>query len=365
MAGLEDWLAQYAQQQQPPAATAPADPWLQQQFDYLMQQVGPKRTAKINQYPGDTAAKLRYALSIAHDDEKMLYNQWLTQHPKPAPTVTPPTAAESTAPPPIDQAKMAMAKQAAMDRAELNLRAQGLDPALYMNQISAQYDKAAATAELSGDPYSIYSDDIANNVVKAENAAREQQFINEFEGKFGTAADQQAIPSNLLDDAINSIIGEQKTEAQLQLERGKARGIYNDVGYNAGQSALGTAESAARSELGALGSGYVDQWRGNLNDIDSRAWSASQAFPIGSPSFSLDPYVSERNDFLDRTRANAEGTLRGGIGGRNFFDFGKIGQKAGTAQGALNLRDTDVATAINERKRLNTQNRGLGSQGAF
>lgn len=367
MASLVDYLNSVIQQQQPQPQTAatPTDPWLQQQFDYLMQQVGPERTKKINAYNGDTAAKLQYALSIAHDDEKMLYNQWLTQHPKPVATTPPPTAAESTAAPPIDQAKMAMAKQAAMDRAELNLRAQGLDPALYMGAISAQFDKAAATAELSGDPYSIYSDDIATNVVKAENAAKQQQFINEFEGKFGTAADQQAIPSNILDDAINTILGEQKTEAQLQLERGKARGIYNDVGYNAGQGALTSAEAAARSELGALGSGYVDQWRGNLNDIDARAWDAYQAFPIGSSTFSLDPYIAERNDFLGRTRANAEGTLRGGIGGRNFFDFGKIGGKAGTAQGALNLRDTDVATAIGERKRLNTQSRGLGSQGAF
>lgn len=349
-------LTQYTQ----PAA----DPWLEQQFNYLMQQVGPKRTAKINAYGGDTAAKLRYALSMAHDDERMLYNQWMTQHPKPAPVVAPETPAAAT-PAPIDPAKMALARQAAMDRAELNLRAQGLDPSLYMDQIAAQYDKAAATAELSKDPYSIYSDDIATNVVQAENNRLQQQFATDFESKFGTAADQAAIPSTILDDAINSILGEQKTEAQLQLERGQKRGIYNDVGYNAGQAAIGSAESAARSELGALGSGYVDQWRGNLNEIDDRAWNAYQSVPYSSSAFNLDPYIAEREDFLSRTRANAEGTLRGGIGGRNFFDFGKIGGKAGTAQGALNLRDTDVATAINERKRLNTMSRGLGSQGAF
>jgi len=218
---------------------------------------------------------------------------------------------------------------------------------------------------LSKDPYSIYSDDIATNVVKAENAARQQQFMKDFEGKFGIGADQAALPSTILDDAINSILGEQKTAAQLQLDRGKARGIYNDVGYNAGQAALGTAEGAARSELGALGSGYVDQWRGNLNDIDARAFDAYQSFPTGSSSFSLDPYIAERNDFLGRTKANAEGTLRGAIGGKNFFDFGKVGSAAGTSQGALNLRDADVATALGERKRLNTMNRGLGSQGAF
>jgi len=345
------------------APTGTIDPWLQQAFDAYMANVGPKRTAKVGAYQGDLQSKLNYGLSMAHDDERTLYNQWLLQHPKPTPVAETPVA--STEPEPIDPAKMALAKQAAMQRAELNLRAQGLDPALYMDKISSQYDQMAQTASLNKDPYSVFSDDIATNVVKAENAARQQQFMNEFEGKFGVAADQAALPSTILDDAINTVLGEQKTAAQQQLERGKARGIYNDVGYNAGQAALGTAEQAARSELTGLGSNLVNQYRGGLNEIDDRAFSAYQSFPIGSSTFSLDPYISERNDFLNRTKAGAEGNLRSTLGGRNFFDFGKIGGQAGTAQGALNLRDTDVATAIGERKRQNTMSRGLGSQGAF
>jgi hypothetical protein len=56
---------------------APAGPSVDAQFNYLMQQVGPKRTKKINAYPGSTADKLRYALSIAHDDEKELYDNYM------------------------------------------------------------------------------------------------------------------------------------------------------------------------------------------------------------------------------------------------------------------------------------------------
>jgi len=302
-----------------------------------------------------------YYDAVQHYLEQGLFNP-------PEPAAAAPTPAAPPLPPavePIDPAKLALAKQAAMQRAELNIRAQGLDPSLYMQAIAAQYDQMTSQASLAKDPYSIYSDDIATNVVKAENAAKQNAFMADFEKQFGVGADQAALPSTILDDAINNILGEQKTEAQLQLDRGKARGIYNDVGYNAGQSALGTAEAAARSELGALGSGYVDQWRGGLNEIDDRAFNAYQSFPTGSSAFSLDPYIAERNDYLTRTKANAEGTLRGGLGGRNFFDFGKIGGKVGTAQGALNLRDADVATALAERRRLNTQSRGLGSQGAF
>ena len=279
---------------------------------------------------------------------------------------TPATTTPVTAPPEvIDPAKMTMARKAAIDRAELNLRAQGLNPALYMDQINAQFDKLAETAALQKDPYSIFSDDIATNVVKAVNSDKQNAFMKDFESRFGVAADQAALPSTMLDASINKILGEQQAGAQRQLDAGKARGIYNDVGYNAGQQAIGNAATTARSELTNLGSGIMDTYRGGLNDIDTRAWDASQSFAPGDTSFSLDPYVADRNTYIGNATAGAEGNLRSTLGGKNFFDFGKIGGNIGGAQGALNLRDTDVATALGERKRLNTQSRGLGSQGAF
>jgi len=283
------------------------------------------------------------------------------------PATPAPAAPAAVTPPPeiIDPAKMAMARSAAINRATLNLRAQGLNPALYMDQINAEFDRAAETAMLSKDPYSVFGDDIATNVVKAVNEDKRREFTSSFENKFGQSADRAALPSTMLDDAINNIIQGQQTDAQRKLEAGKARGIYNDVGYNAGQQAINTAAGTARSELGNLGSGLIDQWRGGLNDIDTKAWDAYQSFTPGDTTFSLDPYIGDRTDYLGRTTSGAEGALRSTIGGKNFFDFGKIGGAVGGAQGALNLRDTDVATALGERKRLNTQSRGLGSQGAF
>jgi hypothetical protein len=283
-----------------------------------------------------------------------------------APATAPASTAPVTPPPEvIDPAKMTMARQAAIQRAELGLRSQGLDPKLYMDAINAEFDKVAGTAALHKDPYSIFSDDIATNVVKAQNETKKQEFMKDFEGRFGMAADQAALPSTMLDDTINKILAEQQGTAQQQLDRGKARGIYNDVGYNAGQQAINTAAGTARSELNNLGGSFIDTYRGGLNDIDASALGAYQSFPVGDSSFSLDPYVQERSDYLGRAQSGAEGQLRSAIGGKNFFDFGKIGGQAGTAQGALNLKDTDVATALGERKRLNTMSRGLGSQGAF
>lgn len=62
----------------------PVQPSVEDQFKYLMAQVGPKRTKKIMQSGGDTASKLQMALGLAHGDEKKLYDAYMTEH-----TVTP------------------------------------------------------------------------------------------------------------------------------------------------------------------------------------------------------------------------------------------------------------------------------------
>lgn len=191
-------------------------------------------------------------------------------------------------------------------------------------------------------------------------------FLREVNTRFKPGHEYEAVGSNLLDDAINSILGEQRGSAEQFLERGKARGIYNDVGYNAGRSALENAASVARSDLSRLGSGVIDQYRSKLDAIGDEAYSTASAYdPATTPTFSLDPYISRYNETLGRAQTNAAGDLRGVLGGKNYFDFGSIGNRVGQAQGALNLRDADVATALRERRRVNSMNRGLGSQGAF
>lgn len=283
---------------------------------------------------------------------------------KPPPPVAPKPAPDPNAPTPIDPKKMALAKQAALDKADLYLRSMGLDPAQYMPFIGAEFDKAAASAPLQKDPYSVFSDDITSNVVKAKQAEQYGQFNKGYENAFGEAADMAAAPSSLLDDAIAGILAEQRGGAAEQLERGKARGIYNDVGYSAGTSAIDAAMASGRSSLSSLGSGLIDTYRGRLDEIGDKAYAAASGSGFG-PDFKLDPYIAQYQDYTNRIRDNAAGDLRGVLGGQNFFDLSNIRSAAGTAQGALNLRDTDVATALGERRRVNTQRRGLGSQGAF
>ena len=347
-------------------ASAPAvtDPWMQQALDYFMSNVGPRRTRAINSN-GSVEAKLAAAQRLGHKDELRMYADWLMNHPRTAPIPTAPAPVPVAAPVgPTRDEQLSSARGQAQQKAELWLRSQGYDPQQYMPLINAEYDRVASNLLPTDDPRNAFGENIASSVIQGEQNRGRNEALRTVNDRFTTGHESKALPSSLLDDAISSILGEQRSSAQQYLDRGKARGIYNDVGYNTGVNSINNAASAARSDLSSLGSSVLDKYRGNLDEIGDEAYNAASGFNLGD-KFSLDPYTSQYDDTLSRANSNASGDLRNLLGGKNFFDLSSLTQKAGQAQGALNLRDADVATALAERKRRNSTNRGLGSQGAF
>lgn len=191
-----------------------------------------------------------------------------------------------------------------------------------------------------------------------------KQFLGEAGQRFGYNYSRDLVPDNLLDDTISSILSEQRGGAQQYLDRGKARGIYNDVGYGAGLAKIGTSAEAGRSQLGTAGQDILNKYRTQADKVREDAYGGISGLLDGQ-QFSLEPYATAGSAVGERARSFAGGDLRSTIGGQNFFDFGGLTNAAGQAQGAQNLRDTDVATALAERRRRASQGRGLGSQGDF
>lgn len=188
--------------------------------------------------------------------------------------------------------------------------------------------------------------------------------LGQVESTFGPNYGQKNIASSLLDDTINQVLSEQQNNASSYLDRGRKRGIYNDTGYNAGLSTLNSAAQAGRAKLNSLGSSVIDKYRSDLNSVRDQAYGAATAATDTTP-FSLDPYISQGNEIIDRATNNAGGDLLNTLGGTQLFDFSSLNNKAGQAQGAINARDLDVLGAINQRKKAISFGRGLGTQGAF
>lgn len=275
--------------------------------------------------------------------------------PAPAPTPTGPTWA----------AKLASARAQAEANAELYLRSQGYNPAQYMPLIMSHLDRIQGGLVEGDDLKTAFPSTIASDIMTGELASARNSILGQVNAKFTPGYEKTALPNSLLDDIIADILGTQQTSAMDYLNRGKARGIINDVGYNAGLASIGSGASAGRSDLSSLATTVLDRYRSELDTVGDAAFNAASSWTLGSPAFSLEPYINDYNSIIANANANAGGDLRNLLGGKNYFDFSDLMNSAGKAQGALNLRDTDVATALRERQRRNTLSRGLGSQGAF
>lgn len=318
----------------------------------------------------DPVQRLEYALQVspASSDQMPLYNSYIASHPRPTqPTAVSNPGPGATPPPPVDNtAALTLARESALSRLNRGLELRGLNPNDFGEAINLELDRMGAGYGKTTDPTNAYGDDqgILDRVVNQGQERLRNQYLSQVDQQIGTNYGDRLIQSSLLDDTISSILGEQRQGAMDFLQRGERRGIYNDVGYNAGLRTLDNEAAAARSRLSSLGNNVLDTYRTQANSVRDQAYNAASGFNFGR-NFDLNNYITQGQDIYGRASQNAGGDLRGTLGGEQLFDFGQLSQSIGGAQGAVNLKDADVATALAERRRRNSLGRGLGSQGGF
>lgn len=256
------------------------------------------------------------------------------------------------------------AKGYAQQEANDIISSYGLDPTSYADKIAAGIGRETDSLGDTGDPYTQINGQFINNQLQQEQSQKRAQFGQQAASEFGPTYSSTKLQPSLLDNTISQILGEQQGSAQQYLDRGKARGIYNDVGYGAGASQLGSQAEAGRAQLSTLGNDVLSGYKTKLDDVRDKAYSAASGYTLGQP-LNLDAYAQEGNQIANDAQTNAGGQLRSALGGQNFFDFSKLTNAAGSAQGAQNLQDTDLMSALAQRKKANAVGRGLGSQGAF
>lgn len=205
---------------------------------------------------------------------------------------------------------------------------------------------------------------VAENQRVAEENRQRRELGVKVNNTFGANYSKDLISDSFLDDTINEILSTQASGATDYLDRGKARGIYDDIGYNAGLKRIGDSRAIGASELNTLENGVLSKYRTQADDIVNKARSAASGFTVGT-NFNLDDYINQGKTVADQFGQFGGGDLRSALGGKNFFDFGELANAAGQAQGATNLRDDNIMAALTQRKKGNSVSRGLGSQGAF
>lgn len=243
----------------------------------------------------------------------------------------------------------------------------GLDP----EAMSGVIDRIINDAKLKvpkGDssPGSYFSSDLFSTGFATEEANRRATNTGKVNSTFAPGFDRTLVSDTADDPILDAILGEQRKTAEQQLQFNRARGVINDTGYNEALNRFGGQESAARNTLTDIGDAVLGKIRGGINDIKGEAGNAASSWSLGTPDFSVDPYLSRATDYANTNKAGLEGKVRSAVGSTQLFDIPSILAAAGTAQGPMNLTTVNKVdgTPSFDPKKSKTD-RGLGSTGTF
>jgi hypothetical protein len=255
--------------------------------------------------------------------------------------------------------KLGQALQQALGQAKSTVYSRGLDYNQFAPTIEQQLqDILSYIPKGTENPSQFFDPNLASGILSGEENRMRNQYRQQAMG----------IPTSIGDDifgnTINELLGEQEADAMQLLDRGKKRGQFNDIGYNAGVGAIADARKKALSQLDMYKGDILSGYNTKLNDIRGQALQAASGFNLGD-MFDLSPYSSQANSLISSASSTAPGQLMTMLGDMDFFDPSKIRMEAGQAQGAINLRDLDVLEALSTRKKADETGRGLGTQGTF
>jgi hypothetical protein len=217
----------------------------------------------------------------------------------------------------------------------------------------------------SGDlnPASYFTTDIINNALTQEENQRRIRNTSQVNNEFAPGFDRSYIADTADDAYINELLTGQRNQATSALDFARKRGQLNDAGYNSAMGKLIEQEGGARSTLDTLGSSVLGKNRSSLSGIRDRASTGANAYSLGGPLFSLDPYRNELTSAVEGFNKNLKGDITNALGGTQLFNVNDILLSGARAQGPQNLTTANVPGMLPKK---NAQaDRGLGSTGQF
>lgn len=280
--------------------------------------------------------------------------------PPPTTPVVPPTAGPGAGATTTPGGNRDSALQQAKLRARLTLQSQGLNPDIYMPKIEGYltdiYNIIPAT-EMNASSY--FDPNIAQNFISGETATKRAANRKFVQG----ALSRPNLEYSALDATISRILEGSIKESTDYLDRGKARGQFNDAGYKGGLTKLEGAKSKARAKLQGYASDLYGEYDSKFNDVYDRALSAANN--SGLEDFDITPYTGEYERLTQSAQQALPGRLESLIGDDPLIDNNSLRTGVALGQGTTNLKDLDVLDGLAKRKQANAAGRGIGSQGTF
>ena len=256
------------------------------------------------------------------------------------------------------------ARLSAYDRGQGIIASRGLDPNQYTGVVERAIKGQDALVPFKDpNPASYFTDDYLNNLLNQEQSGKRVGFNRRLEELFPTGFEDKYITDTMDDPFINDILNAQKTNAMLQVDRAKARGNLDDIGYNGATKRIEDLFKSGNATAQQLGGSVLQGKRERLRGIADEAFSKAGSYELGG-SFDPNKYVERRDTRLNDITSTLEGDIRSALSGQNFFDIGDILTQGGITQGATNPR-LSAAAILEQRGRKQDAQRGVGGVGTF
>lgn len=232
--------------------------------------------------------------------------------------------------------------------------------------VNAKYDKNDyGKYYFRNDNYKKEFDNIVNDFTKNQ--------INDIQNALSSASTLYdpiyggGFNNNFADQYVNNYLDDKYALALEQLDRAKARGTLNDVGYGRALKDLDTQKSAGYSTLGNIGRSIVSDYNTGMQTNIENYQNLLNNYDLTRDYSRLN--TNNINNMLNQNYNNYlagfEGDFNAAMGGQEPFDVSSILGNAKVSQGITNPQSNPLVNALSDQNSKKQQKVGLGNEGVF
>jgi hypothetical protein len=210
----------------------------------------------------------------------------------------------------------------------------GLDPSKYSSNIEGRIASTLAgipnTTTEGFDPFfSGLGDKLLGDL--------ERPYRSSAKDAFSSRMPKDWIAQTADDAFIESILGEQRSEADTYVKNMLDRGSITQQGADAAYADLDTQGTGGRSRLSEIGSGLINTGEGNVDAEQARRAGAYDTLKFDQP-YNVEEDFNALNTLANDFIGTLGTGIRSGLGSTKLYNTAGLGSIAGAAQGGQNTK---------------------------
>lgn len=213
---------------------------------------------------------------------------------------------------------------------------QGVDPTNYMGYITPQLQSAYnSIPDLAANPSSYFPTSLGQQIMNEATGDRRTNLMNTLNATFTPTYSSSMIPTNTMDQSVQSILSNQFDPLAAQLTNAMNRGTLNPIGYQAALDKMNQDKASAQSQLQTLGQNIIT---GDRSDLDTLAGNARSDIANMTLGQNIDPsqYFTQGAQKAASDISGFPGALQSASGNVTFADITDLLNAGGSVQGATN-----------------------------